>query len=311
MIEKAADIIFKRIVNQNRQEVWDAIPASDSFLLELMSSTGYDQKTVKEAVAILRDSHKILIMQIVKPDEGRGIDRVEGYVDADLSSIKRLKEYYYRALCDKYEEQFHKRHLAHQIIQELFPRMDLYNNTLIGYLLNKSIMLEEFEKLIVKNYVEYSEDWKLKKFNGLVEKYRQEKQIQDLHRKRQDAEEKEFSDKKTKVMVKQDSERAVDSGDYGEYTKMTSGASLSKVLQIYGVEFFFRVNLRKYNFEFITRVIENREIDRKSDLTLLKNMITKVKSNIHRDQKLIDYLDEINALERTVGRALRTVAVDR
>ncbi|TFH41747.1 MAG: hypothetical protein E4G96_04875 [Chrysiogenales bacterium] len=70
------------------------------------------------------------------------------------------------------------------------------------------------------------------------------------------------------------------------------------------MEFFFRINLRKYNFDLLREIIENGEIDRRGDLQLLKEMIQKTKGNIGKDPKLNEYTEKIYRLERIISRQL-------
>ena len=55
-------------------------------------------------------------MEIAKEDKAHDIERIEGYVDADFTTVRRLKDFFQRALVAQYEEQFYKKMMVHQII---------------------------------------------------------------------------------------------------------------------------------------------------------------------------------------------------
>lgn len=291
MLKKYVEEVFKKIVSQNQLDSTEAIPHSDILGKFVEYNIGLDPNLFKMIISILKDSHKIVIMQVTKKDREREIEGIEGYIDADISTIRNLKAVFQRVLSDMYEEEYHKRIHPHMIVRELFPIMNRINRTPLGNIANKTIMLDEFEKLIQKEFNEYTEDWKAKKLDELLE----------MHENNFVAKIKESSNRdkgQEKNLNKQSSMRAVDLPEAGDLSKI----SLEKVLQIYGVEFFFRINLRKYNFEYIAEIVESRKVKGKNDLRLLKKMIQTVKNNTGKDPRLIDYMDKISRLDRLVSR---------
>ncbi len=269
----------------------EAIPHSDVLGKFVESNIGLDSNLFKMIISILKDSHKILIMQVTKKDQDREIEGIEGYIDADITTIRNLKALFQRVLSDMYEEEYHKRIHPHMIVRELFPIMDRINRTPLGSIANKTIMLDEYEKLLQKEFNEYTEDWKAKKLDQLLEKNEKSFAAKIKESSTRDKQQK-------KNLKKSPSKRAVDSPEAGNLAT----TSLEKVLQIYGVEFFLRINLRKYKFDYIAEIIESRKIRGKNDLKLLKKLIQTVKNNTDRDPKLIDYMDKINRLDRLVSR---------
>jgi predicted house-cleaning noncanonical NTP pyrophosphatase (MazG superfamily) len=291
MLRKYAEEVFKKIVSQNHMDSTEAIPHSDVLAKFVESNIGLDSNLFKMIISILKDSHKILIMQVTKNDKDREIEGVEGYLDADISTVRKMKALFQRVLSDMYEEEYHKKIHPHMIVRELFPIMNRINRTPLGSIANKTIMLDEFEKLLQKEFNEYTEDWKARELDQLLEKHEKSftAKVKESGTRKEQQEEKP---KKTTSM------RAVDSPDAGNL----ANTSLEKVLQIYGVEFFFRINLRKYNFDYIAEIIDARKIRSKNDLKLLKKMIQTLKNNTDRDPKLIDFIDKINRLDRLVSR---------
>ena len=293
--KKLAEEIFRSIAAANTRENRDSIPLSDEFIMRMVSTLGIDERIVFELLRILRESHHILVMVIVKEDANRRIRRVEGYVDADFKTIHHLRDLHDKLLVDMYDETFKKRIMARQIVHELFPRVNQYNNTPLGQILNKVIMLEEFEKLISKHYAEYTDTWKEKKLDELIG--------DNLSILSPSAPEK-----KLKETVDKQPQRAVDTVMAGDMSAMGSRDSLARVLNIYGLEFFLRVHLRKYQFDYVQQIVEDGYIKSKADLLLIKNMIQKVKFNVDMDKGLRDRMDDLLKLERVVSRAMFSVS---
>ena len=288
--------VFNAIHRCNQEVSNSSIPHTESLVKDLYATHGIDKLMFQHIINILREAHKIFVIEIVKEDPDRKMARVQGYVDADLTTIHRLKAYYQEALIEMYEEETHSRQLYHQIKQQIFPRMNIISNTPLGHIANKAIMLEEFEKLLQANYKEYTEDWKIHKLNEVVER---EDRI--LAESRHKAATETHTPEQEKE-IKKDKRRAVDSDHYEDFKNTSKHESVEHVLKIFGVEFFLRVNLRKNNFNYISEMVENRTIDRKNDLVLLKDMVKKIKDNIKGDPTLADYLDDLYSLDRTVAK---------
>ena len=106
----------------------------------------------------------------------------------------------------------------------------------------------------------------------------------------------------TKTAVK--SQRAVDSPMMNDFVKQSGSESVAKILQIYGVDFFCRVNLRKYNFSIIQQALDSGLITRRQDLLVLKDMMKNLKANLGIDTELERYYEEIMSLDRKVSRII-------
>ncbi len=295
MLDKLIDEVLKKITAYNIKANHDAIPHSDTFEKEIQSLLGIDRPELDRIIRILKDSHKIFTFEIIKDDPENEIKRINGYVETDLQTIRKLKIFFQKLLMDEFEKQFNKRLLFHQIVKDMYTRPQFYKNTMIGQIGNKAIMLDEYEGFIERNFNEFTDSWKSNKLAELL-KESGNKLLRDSQ--------PSAANKDAINSAAPASQRAVDSPQYQKYSNDKSKQSLSKVLQIYGVEFFFRINLRKYNFELLTQIIESGEIDRRSDLVLLRDMIQHMKDNIGRDQKLGVYTDKIYRLERIISRQM-------
>jgi hypothetical protein len=295
MLDTYIEEVFNQIIAQNSKVGPDGIPHSDIFEKQIQALLGVDGMEINRIIRILKESHKIFTFEIIKEDSDNDIKRVEGYVETDLQTIRKLKNFFQKFLMDEYEKQFSKRLLVHQIVKDIFSRGAFYKNTMLGQIGNKAIMLEEYESFIERNFNEFTDSWKAKKLAEVV----------------LNPENKQLGESPPSDAAGQETaggsplgKRAIDSPKYQYYTSDKSKQSLDKVLQIYGVEFFFRINLRKYNFDLLKQVIESGEIDRRTDLIVLKEMIQKMKSNIGKDPQLLEHAEKIYKLERIISRQM-------
>ncbi len=299
MALNTAEEIYQEINKQNALVGMRAIPHSDAFIKYLTSSLGVEADFVKRALRVLLNSHRIFSMEIVAEDSARDVPRVEGYVVANITVVRRLKNYFQSELMVEYEKQFQKRYLFHQIVKEIFPVMRSLNNTIVGQLANKAIMLDEFERLLEKNYGEYTDDWKEQHF----EREMQNANLPLGHEKSQAPAVTKAAGSPRSGKAKPIS-RAIDTKQYEDFLSKSTSYPLQRILKIYGVNFFFQVNLRKYQFEYLKKLVEDGQLNRRSDLLMLREMIQTVKSNMHRDSGLAAHMNELYDLEKSVTHRL-------
>lgn len=291
MLDKSVEELYKKIAESNTTLNIDAIPDSDTFIRKMESFLGITTGELKKYISILRDSHKILIMELEKEDKSRDIKKIEGYVVADLEIIKNLKTYFQKVLEEGYNKQYHTNLQVHQIIKEIFPKLASLKNTPLGQIANKSIMLEEFQKYVEKVYEEFTPEWQETKYQEILSFYEEKETVPDPE------------DEKI-ILAETDERRAIDDDLYKDFRSGSVTKAVNKLLQIYGVDFFFRVYLRKYEFEFLKNVIEAGHIDKKTDLKLLKAMLKKIRTNFDKDNKLIEHSEELYQLEKAVTKML-------
>ncbi len=293
MLEKVINSVYQKIVEYNSKDNLKAIPHSDAFEKDIVALYGLKEHELKRILTILKESHMIFTFEITQEDKDRDIKRINGYVEADLVTVRRLKSYFQRLLMDEYEQQFNTQLLFHRIAREVYTNPTAFKNTPLGQLANKAIMLDEYEHLLEKEYGEYTESWKKEKLNEIIQNTDNLLTEQKVPLKKKDTDDEQKS---------LPSQRAVDSREYQEFSSTSSGQSLNKILKIYGVEFFFRVSLRKYQFDQLTDIIEKKVIYRRQDLKQLKSMLQKVKKNTAFDPNLKKHSDAISRLDRTVSK---------
>jgi len=248
-----------------------------------------NSKTIFSTINILIDAKMVFSFEIKKEDAYKKIDKLLGYVVTDFEIIRNLKNSSFSDLTVEYNEKFNKGSSAHGIIKELFPKINQFNNTPLGFALNQSIMLSEYEELLEKEYLKYTKEEKTKNLNNILESEKAENEK---------AVNKEIDTEK----LEKHNKRAEDSKEYENFKQQSRNRSISSILNIYGIDFFFRANLRRYQFKVLITAIEERHIYKKSDLQLLKKLLNTINDRMTKDPKLIDYFEEINLLNRTVSR---------
>ncbi len=291
--------VYQEINRQNALIGMQAIPHSDDFIKYMTSSLGVEADLIRRILRVLLNSHRIFSMEIVAEDSVRSVPRVEGYVVANLTVVRRLKNYFQSELMVEYEKQYQKRFLFHQIVKEIFPVMRSLNNTLVGQLANKAIMLDEFERLLEKNFGEFTDDWKDEHFAAELENA----SLPLAHEGVRDPAVAQGAKSPRPVKAKPVS-RAMDSKQYEDFVSKSNSYPLQRILKIYGVNFFIQVNLRKYQFKYLKRLVEDDQLNKRSELVLLREMIQTVKSNMHRDPGLTPHLNELYDLEKSVTHRL-------
>ena len=307
--QKILDEISKEILRQNREIGPNAVPHSDQLAKFIQSGLGIATESGKLAIRLLIESHKILSMEIVAEDKSHKIERIEGYVAADLTVISPVKTYFQDLLCQLYEKQFHKRLMIHQLIKELFPIIKNFNNTELGQIANKAIMLNEYERMIERNFDQYSAEYQERKMVEIAtrEKFDYTPRIASIpgiiHG---EAAPVNQPDTTTSALTPETGgfNRAIDSQMYREFSEKKDHYPIQRILNIYGIEFFLKVNFRKYQFEQITKLIDDKQITKREDLMAVKTMLETVKQHLYSDKELERRREDIYLLERTVTHAI-------
>jgi len=294
------DDIYHEIRKRNTSGGFKAVPYSDEFIKYTAGYYGLSMELIKNIIQILINSHKIFSIEIIAEDKVRDIAHVEGYVVCDLVILRKLKSFYQSELIIQYENEFHKRLMVHQVVKEIFPMLHSFNNTDIGKVANLAIMLEELERFMEKHYEEFTEEWKAKRLAYEISLSNIDTQLERKVEKQKVAG-KASSPVELKYRRKK---RVVDAPQYNEFIDKSKSYPLERIFQIYGIDFFLRVQLRNYKFDYLKELVGTKKIKRKSDLLLLKNMLNAVLHNRNSDHNLAQYEDAIYELMQTVNHHL-------
>ncbi len=303
MIKENIDRIFKNIIAYNMRHDLHAIPHSHEFLSDMEAQFGFSKEAVEVMIDILRDSRKILVMEIQSEEESKKIAEIMGYVDADIVTVSKLKNVFSGFLEEEYAKDSGEELKADEIVRKLIPRREYIHNTPVGMLVNKVAMLSDFESLLEREYKQYSDEYKE---NSLLTQIESRRGIlEELLGERGGDSETSHGEKDGGGLDRSVSgQRAVDSPEYDSFWEASSSKSVNKLLSIYGVDFFFRVNLRKHRFSFLREVLATGVFDRRKDLILLRDMLKVIKSNLVFNNELMEFYDEIMALDRELSRAM-------
>ncbi|HOP31169.1 MAG TPA: hypothetical protein P5120_11530 [Spirochaetota bacterium] len=286
--------VYEGIKSFNCSEYDPSVPMSDQFMKDFTSAEGYSESETKHALMILNEAHKVFIIAITKESKQSGNKKIDGYVVADLSVVSNLRSIYQKRLTEIYNKEKGTNLGPPQVMREVMNRMNTLVNTPVGRVANIAIMLHEYENLMDRYPQEFTEEWceeKLQEYldNGTLE---------------EEQEEGAADESSSAAGEKSGTTRAVDSPEYEDYTRDDKTLPPHKMLMIYGADFFFRVKLRKYEFNILRDMIREGHIKRKTDIVLLRNMIKTIKGNFDRDPKLNDYFEDIFHLDRELSKKL-------
>lgn len=313
--QKLIDDIYKRICAKNEESSPQSIPHSDSFLKLIQGELGLSADAARLTIRLLNESHRIFTIEIVADDSKRGVEKVEGYIHADRSTIIKLRGYFQDVLCKIYEKQFHKHLMIHQVIKEIFPIIKSFNNTELGQVTNKTIMLMEYERLLEKHPEEYTVEWQEASMLTIARRegfdYVPSVDIGDTSVSLPDEKNAAGSEpvRHTPAPAKSPVasgafSRAIDSPAYKEFSEKKDSYPLQRILNIYGLDFFLKVNLRKCQFAYLKQIVEDKQITKKNDLLLMRELLDRTKEHMSADPEIEKNKVDFYALERSVSHAL-------
>lgn len=301
--QKTIEDIYDEIYSQNSNLGSQAIPHSDQLLKNIQYNLGISPEDARTALRLLVDSHKLFSFEITAEDAKHDIEKIEGFIVTDPKIVPPLKNFFQDLLCQLYEKQFHKHLLIHQVIKEMFPIIKSFNNTEIGQIANKTIMLMEYERLFEKNPIEYTEEFKEHHLYELAKgeniEYIPAHGI-IIHNEPEKPESESISES----MPQMHFARATDSSEYKEFSEKKGKYPLQRILSIYGIDFYIKVYMRKCEFLHLKKIVEDRQITRREDLLLMKQMVEKIKSNALYDKTLQNKKEDLYALERAITHAM-------
>ena len=305
MSVKLVNEIYEEIKLRNSTVNARSIPDSDEFINFMSASSGVPTQLVKQIIRLLIAAKKIFTMEIVAQDKIRETPSIQGYVISDVSVIRELKNYFQNELVGMYNQQFNKDLMVHQAIKAIFPIIKSLNNTPIGLVANKAIMLEEYNRLMDKHFSDYTEEMKKKLLEAELKRanFKEEGKEDEKEAEKEKAvkEQKEKAVAVDKGKAGKGYERAVDASQYQDFMLKSKNHPVSRIINIYGIKFFFQVYLRKYQFSYIKDLVSRGQIKKRDDLLLLKEMLRKIKMNASRDPGLRKYTDTIYELERAIS----------
>lgn len=275
-----------KALNQNIYE--DPIPTSDFIFRKHLMDLVYNEDTAQYYLKLLNETNFIFIIHIVEADPVLKIPGIYGYVVAEKDIMEHLLAVYKKKLESVYEIEKRKAAGADTIIRELIPKVKEFNNTPLGKLLNICIMLDQFLRVYQERSENYNDDYRI--YN--LKKYLPEEDVKD------NVEE----DSKEIKPVKQEKkiQRAVDSEEYKELSKMNLSGNWGKAIEKFGVQFLIRVHLRNNEYDILKKLLLQKKIAKEEDLLFLRDTLRKMDERSLFEKELKKYQNEIKELKRIV-----------
>jgi hypothetical protein len=295
-LEELLNSIYADIRKYNSNRSMRAVPQSDWFFDEIQERYNLIPFSIPKLLKILADSHKIFMFKIVDADGKERIRRIDGMVTTEGNVIKSLLGFFGDELVRAYSHEFSKKFSVERIIKEFFPKLDEYNNTLLGKVTNIVIHLMSFESTLERNISQYTSQWQEKQLKTEIEKCDPISFFIDSGGGSPLSAENETLEKQR---------RAIDLPKYEEFKKYMSKNSIEKTLTVYGVEFYSRVCFREYQFTLIQKLVEDGHINETADLILAKKMLQKTRANSDQDLNLQKYAHDINDLEKIINEKIK------
>ncbi|MBN2041444.1 MAG: hypothetical protein JW864_15495 [Spirochaetes bacterium] len=299
MSKKIALEIFQEIKKRNERVDNDSIPHSDDFVHHLNMAIGIEPAFARQLIKSLIEAHMIFAIEIVGEDRLSNIPKVEGYVECDLKTLRKLKLFFQDELIRLYESEHYKRVTYHQVVKEIMPIMNTLNNTPLGQVANKAIMMGELERMMEKNFEEYTEEWKSHHLNIEINKAASNSNEKKVINKTQTD---------NKIVIQENGNLNFDNGTglkkYSSLISKNSNYPLARILKIYGIEFFFKAQIRRKQFAYLSQLVETGKFLHSKDLLSLREMIFDVKKKISKDPKLQELREDVFGLERAITHRL-------
>lgn len=300
-LEELLITIYADIRKRNTGRGPEAIPRSDEFFDRIAKAYSLIPFAIPKLIKILVDSHKIFSFKIADADRKHHTARIDGFVVAEGPVIKSLLEHSNDELVRAYSQEFSAKYSVERIIKELFPKLDEHNNTPLGRAANTVISLMGFQSTLERNIMQYGQKWQEKQIREEIEKSDSISSFIDAKGALTGGE-REGADDDEKHR------RATDTQKYEELKKYISKNTIGKTLNVYGVEFYARVCFREYQFTLVQKLIEDGHINKKDDLSVLKNLLRKTRANSDQDKNLQKYAHDINDLEKLINDTLKKAA---
>lgn len=282
--------LYSEIENENRSETENSMPESDIFLLRFEQKSGIIHKASLLFLDILEEAHRIFRIPVYSENASKELLDIECYVCADpeiISEQLRIQKNFLSSLLQTED------YTLEQVKQKIAREAEIFAGTRIDASVNKIGALSGCLLIMKESPDDYSQAFMTEKTKDLINK-----KITELYSLL-------ICDPERKVILEQPDEiiekaldstsarRAIDLPEIKNFDEDKKIHPAEKILNIYGADFFFRVHLRRYEFRFLTEIVDKGVISSKAQLISLRAMLKQVKANIGKDPKLTDYLNDI------------------
>ncbi|XDD49157.1 hypothetical protein AB3N59_12070 [Leptospira sp. WS92.C1] len=285
----------------------DKIPTSDTFLKDLIAMYSREPDEIRVILETLREAKIIFIIKIVLPEERAGKMNndpgVDAYAYADLKILTDLKYYAEKKLERLYEATYYKKKSPSLITRELFPKIRELNNTPIGRMVNITVMLEEFIRMVNNNPNDFQEEFRNQALEEIL-----------VSKGETPAEGKDIADGPVGISSFSNSfgpapsQRATDRMNEQAAANLNPNSPWGRMVSKFSIEFLLRVHLRKCEFETVRKLITTGKVGEAEHLRLIRDSLLKMEKNINVDKVLASYIDEMTELRRLTQRKLNLLS---
>ncbi len=284
--------IQKQIEDRNVRLDERAIPMSDEFIPRIVQKTGIVQEKAGELFDLMANSNMMFILEVVKAEPDKRVKGIDGYVIPRGDTISKLRENYESELAKQYSVEFNVSMSASRVVREMEGRLDEFNNTHLGRLGRIAYKLGHLQRTL---------EWNISRYNPRE----QEKELDVQLGMYPALAYFMTSGKKTEAESKNPQRRAIDGSQYDEFISYSRKNPMERTLAVYGVEFYSRLCFRDYQFNLIKKIIDEGLVKRRDDFLTIKNLLRKERANADRDQKIQEYANDINNLEKLINEHLK------
>ncbi|MDH5655126.1 MAG: hypothetical protein OEZ34_04425 [Spirochaetia bacterium] len=314
--------ILERIRSRNQEVDGDAIPSSDDINKRLLGDMGISKDDTNKYLNMLVESHYIFSFKIVEGNENLKEKPIFGYVVAEHAMVIKIKENLKRSIEIIYEGQNYKRKPAGEVIKEVLSQ-GRHNNTPLGKAVNASIMLQQYENLLVESAEDYTEAWKIGQLNDLLNIHEEGASPAATDAPSDSSQTEAAPEPDSAVSVDVDlgdygfpgedgssqsvsvspppaeaSQRAVDLPGAAELQDMDLTGSWGQAVQKFGVEFLLRIHFRKYEFDTVINLVKTKRIAKEKDIRYIRDTMRKLDDRMRSDPLLIKHKAKIDSLKR-------------
>ena len=289
--------IMSRIKDANVNNKKMMIPTSDLIYKRLCSDLCEDENQMNSSLKLLQESHYIFIVKIVETDENLMISGVDGFVACEIPILTKIREKYARELELAYSSQFYERKQAAVIIRDLIGTVRKYNNTPLGNALNISVMVQQYEHFMSKNFSEFSDTWKDNKLTEILSGLGRGESTNEMF-------EHSVGDSHS---ASDQIDRAIDNALYNELEEMDVRGKWGQAVSKFGVEFMLRIHFRKFEFDKVKILINQKKVAREKDLKFIRDTMRIMENRTKKDSKLRTYMNQMLDLRRLAQLKLNTL----
>lgn len=283
--------IVSRIQKKNEGPKDSAILTSEDMYRKICSDIVESEEKTRTYLDLLAKANYVFVIKIVNEDKDNDIKGIQGYVVTDAVVLQRIKEYAFSELENLYSSQFYERKHATTITREMISEARKFNNTPFGNMLNVAVMLQQFDRILEKNAVNYTVTSKKIKLIEVLEEFVGHKIVDEV-------------EKDLEKDLETNGIRAVDMDEYNRLQNMNLSGKWGGVVSKYGVQFVVRVHLRKFEFDTVRGLIKSKKIAQLEDLIFLRDSLRKMSLNVQTNPTIGPHVEKIADLQRLVQSKL-------